>query len=64
MVTVDTPRWVTVRFPRELADLLDQVCRAREEPRSAFVRRSVKRSLAELSYFDEAAKKALGVDSD
>ena len=52
---------IGVRFPSEDRDLLRQVCKFRGEDMSGFIRRAVKRELAELSYYTKETKKALGV---
>jgi hypothetical protein len=46
--------------PSEL-ELLKEICRARGEDLSDFVRRAVKTELARLSYLSENEKKALGL---
>jgi hypothetical protein len=52
---------VAARIEKDLKKLLEQVCKARGEDVSTFIRRSVRKELANLSYFDEADKKALGI---
>jgi hypothetical protein len=49
--------------PSEL-ELLKQICKARGEDLSDFVRRAVKTELARLSYLSEDEKKALGLRRD
>ncbi len=41
--------------------LMDQVCKARGEDLSDFVRRSIRKELASLSFLSEDQKKALGI---
>lgn len=53
--------FVAVRLEASLKDLLENVCQSRGEALSTFIRRSVRKELANLSYFDAADKKALGV---
>lgn len=52
---------VGVKFDAEDKALLRQVCKARGEDFSTFVRRAVRRELASLSYYTPEIKKALGV---
>ena len=51
---------VFARMPKEDVELLKKVCKARGEDLSDFVRRSVKKELARLSFLTEEEKKALG----
>jgi hypothetical protein len=53
-------RVIGVRFPLEDKELLEKVCKARGEDVSDFVRRSVRKELASLSYLPAEDKKALG----
>lgn len=55
---------VTVRISEEHKALLERVCRARGEDLSDFVRRSVLKELASLSFLSAEEKKALGVKTD
>ena len=48
--------------PKDRA-LLDKVCAARGEDLSNFVRRAIRKELANLSFYPEDVKKALGVSS-
>ena len=41
--------------------LIEQVCEARGENISSFLRRAIKRELASLNYYTDDVKKALGV---
>jgi uncharacterized protein (DUF1778 family) len=50
-----------VRVSEKDRDLLDKVCRARGEDISDFVRRAIRKELAELSFLPEEDKKALGI---
>jgi len=52
---------ITVIVPLTDRKLLDQICEARGEDLSDFVRRAIKRELASLGYASEEAKKALGL---
>ena len=52
---------IGVRFPTEDRNLLRQVCKHRGDDMSGFIRRAVKRELAELSYYPKETKKALGI---
>ena len=50
-----------VRVSPEDRDLLDKVCKARGEDVSDFIRRAIRKELAELSFYPEDVKKALGM---
>lgn len=52
---------VGTRMPIKDVVLLKEVCQARGENISSFIRRSIYRELASLSYLTEKQKKALGV---
>jgi len=52
---------IGVRITTEDRDLLAEVCKARGEDLSDFVRRSIKKELASLSFYPDDVKKALGV---
>ena len=52
---------IGVRISREDRDLLDTVCKARGEDLSDFVRRSIRKELASLSFLPDNQKKALGM---
>ena len=52
---------IGVRFQEEDKELLENVCKARGEDISDFVRRAVRKELASMSYYSAATKKALGV---
>jgi hypothetical protein len=52
---------VGVRFASQDRELLNKVCKARGEDLSDFVRRSVKKELASLSFLPDEDKKALGI---
>jgi metal-responsive CopG/Arc/MetJ family transcriptional regulator len=52
---------VGTKMPTKDADLLKQVCKARGENVSSFIRRAIRTELARLSYLSDADKKALGV---
>ena len=51
---------IGIRFHEKDVDLIKEVCEARGEGVSIFIRRSVKMELARLSYLTEKEKKALG----
>lgn len=55
---------VFARMPKEDVELLKKVCKARGEDLSDFVRRSVKKELARLSFLTAEEKKALGFKVD
>ena len=55
-------RQIGVRMELKDIELLREVCRARGEDLSDFVRRAIKMELAMLSYLSDAEKKALGVN--
>ena len=50
-----------VRVTERDRQLLDQVCKARGEDLSDFIRRSIKKELAALSFLPDEDKKALGI---
>jgi len=50
-----------VRVSPEDRELLDKVCKARGEDVSDFIRRAIRKELAELSFYPEEVKKALGM---
>jgi len=52
---------VGTKMPAKDTDLLKQVCKARGENVSSFIRRAIRTELAKLSYLSEADKKALGI---
>ena len=52
---------IAARFQSEDAKLLEEVCRARGEDKSDFVRRAVRKELARLSFYTDKEKKALEV---
>lgn len=52
---------IGVRISEEDRSLLDQVCKARGEDLSDFVRRSIRKELASLSFLSKDQKKALGI---
>lgn len=59
-------RWelVSFRVKRETRLLLEEVCDARGEDVSSFVRRAVFKELAGLGYLPEKQKKALGLKAE
>jgi hypothetical protein len=52
---------VGVRITEEDRKLLREVCHARGEDLSDFIRRAIKTELARLSYYPQDVKKALGI---
>ena len=52
---------IGVRIAIEDRKLLEKVCRARGEDISDFVRRSIRKELASLSFLPAEQKKALGI---
>jgi len=52
------------RIEEKEASLLKEVCKLRGESMSTFIRRSVRKELATLSYLPNEQKKALGVAYD
>jgi len=57
---VDKVKHVGIRLNEYDHELLVNVCEARGEELSSFVRRAIKRELASLSYYSDDVKKALG----
>jgi uncharacterized protein (DUF1778 family) len=57
-------RIVFARMRREDVQLIKEICEARGEDLSDFVRRAIKRELARLSFLSEEEKKALGIASN
>ena len=54
---------VSARFTAYDVDLLREVCRARGEDLSDFIRRSVKKELAYLGFYEDKVRQALGVNT-
>jgi uncharacterized protein (DUF1778 family) len=52
---------IGVRITTEDRKLLDKICKARGEDVSDFVRRSIRKELASLSFLPAEDKKALGI---
>ena len=52
---------IGVRISKEDRMLIDHVCKARGEDLSDFVRRSIRKELASLSFLSDDQKKALGI---
>ena len=52
---------IGVRFQEKDKELLEEVCKARGEDVSDFIRRTVRKELASMSYYSAATKKALGI---
>ena len=55
---------VSVRIPEEDKTLLERVCKARVEDVSDFVRRSIRKELASLSFLSHEEKKCLGIKTE
>jgi hypothetical protein len=53
--------YVGTRIETELKCLIKKVCKARGEDVSDFIRRSVRKELASLSFLPAEDKKALGI---
>jgi len=54
-------RTIGIRVTEQLYQLLNKVCNNRGEDVAGFIRRTVLKELAELSYLSAEQKKALGV---
>jgi len=54
---------ISVRLTKRDKRLLEEICKARGEDPSDFVRRAIRKEFASLSYLPEAEKKALGIVS-
>lgn len=52
---------IFARMPQDDIKLIKKICMNRGEDLSDFVRRSVYKELASLSYLDDEKKKALGI---
>lgn len=52
---------IGLRISEEDKALLEDVCEARGEDVSDFVRRAIRKELASLSFYPDEVKKALGV---
>jgi hypothetical protein len=53
--------YIGTRIELELKELIEKVCKSRGEDVSDFVRRSVRKELASMSYLPAEDKKALGI---
>lgn len=56
--------YVGTRIEQELKDLVEKVCKARGEDVSDFIRRSIRKELATLSFLPAEDKKALGIKTE
>jgi antitoxin component of RelBE/YafQ-DinJ toxin-antitoxin module len=56
--------YVGARIEQELKDLVEKVCKARGEDVSDFIRRSIRKELASLSFLPAEDKKALGIKQE
>jgi len=54
---------IGIRMPNKDAKLLRQICEARGEDLSDFVRRAIRTEMARLSFLGPLDKKALGVST-
>ena len=54
-------RTIGIRVTEQIYQLLNEVCNNRGEDVAGFIRRTVLKELAELSYLSAEQKKALGV---
>jgi len=54
-------RVITFKEERRVVNILDEVVREKGIDRSDFIREAIRSRLANLSFFSEDAKKALGV---
>jgi len=61
LMLLDPFKIIGARFPRKDAELLENICQARGEDISSFVRRAVKKELARMSYLSDYEKKALEI---
>jgi len=55
---------IGVRIQKEDKKLLEIVCKARGEDLSDFVRRSIRKELASLNFYNQETKKALGLKTE
>jgi Arc/MetJ-type ribon-helix-helix transcriptional regulator len=55
---------LSVRIPEHDKSLLEKVCKARGEDVSDFVRRSIRKELASLSFLSADERKALGMKTE
>ena len=53
---------IGLRISRSDYEILCNVCSARDEDISVFIRRSIRKELASLSFYPAEVKKALGVE--
>jgi antitoxin component of RelBE/YafQ-DinJ toxin-antitoxin module len=53
--------YIGTRIDIELKELVERICKARGEDVSDFIRRSVRKELASLSFLPADEKKALGI---
>jgi uncharacterized protein (DUF1778 family) len=56
--------YIGTRIESEIKELIEKVCKSRGEDVSDFVRRSVRKELASMSYLPAEDKKALGIKSE
>jgi hypothetical protein len=64
MMKMSSGKLMGARFEQSDIELIKQVCQARGEGISSFIRRAVRRELANLSYYTPDEKKALGINSN
>ncbi len=56
-------KFLRVNVTEEDRNIIEKVCTAREETISSFVRKTIRKELAEMNYYSDDVKKALGVTS-
>lgn len=56
--------YIGTRIELEIKELIERVCKSRGEDVSDFVRRSVRKELASMSYLPAEDKKALGIKTE
>ncbi len=54
----------SIKIDEKIIKLIDNICKLRGETRTVFIRRSILKELANLSYLDNKSKKALEVEND
>jgi len=64
MVSGRASATIGVRISRRDREILEKVCKARGEDISSFVRRVIRKELAQLNFYPEEVKKALGLPTE
>ena len=54
-------KYIAFRDETTIIELIDKIARERGIDRSDFIREAIRRRLADLSFFNEETKKALGI---